>query len=55
MIISGGKEPIGISYDSILEYDVAGDKFREAGHMTQRRARHALAVVQYDNFTQWCQ
>ena len=55
MIISGGKEPLGISYDTVLEYDVAGDKFREAGRMIQRRGHHALVVVQYDNFTPWGQ
>ena len=38
-------------YDSILEYDITGDEFREVGKMTEARTTHAISVVQYEDFS----
>ena len=41
--------------DAILEYDVTADAFTQIGTMTQAREGHAVSVVQYQEFSKWCQ
>ena len=44
----------GSYLDTILEYDITADSYTEIGNMTQTRARPALTVVQYENFSKVC-
>ena len=41
--------------DTILEYDMEQDTILEIGHMRDARSQHALNVVQYSDFSEWCQ
>ena len=41
--------------DTILEYDTTGDSYTQIGTMTQARAHHAISVVKYQDFSEWCQ
>ena len=41
--------------DTILEYDITGDSYKEIGHMLDKRFSHAVSVVQYSDFSPWCQ
>ena len=41
--------------DTILEYDATSDSYTVAGTMIQARVQHAVSVVQYDQFSPWCQ
>ena len=43
------------SYDDILEYDYTGDEIREVGNMEEERGYHAISVVQYSDYSHWCQ
>jgi len=45
----------GSYYDTILEYDATSDSYTEAGTMTQARFLYAVSVVQYEEYSQWCQ
>ena len=54
---AGGIEAIG-SYDSlntILEYDITGDSYKQIGTMIKARYYHAISVVKYEDFSEWCQ
>ena len=53
MIIVGGYD--GGYLDTIVEYDMEQDTMLEIGHMRDARASHAVSVVQYSDFSQWCQ
>ena len=41
-------------YDSILEYNSAGDEFHETGQMMEERGYHAISVVRYSDYSKWC-
>ena len=43
-----------MSFASILEYDVAGDSYTNIATMTEARKYHAVSIVQYEDFSQWC-
>ena len=45
----------GGSLDTILEYDMEQDTMQEIGNMREARYEHAITVVQYSDFSQWCQ
>ena len=47
----GGGPPL----DTILEYDFTGDTFTQIGTMIETRMEHAISVVQYEDFLEWCQ
>ena len=42
------------SVDTILEYDITGDSFKQIGTMTQAKWQHAISVVKYGDFSEWC-
>ena len=52
--IAGGLAAAG-DVDTILENDTTGDSYTEIGTMTQARYYHAISVVQYGDFSHWCQ
>ena len=52
-ILAGGFD--GSALDSILEYDFTGDSYKQIGTMTQAREWHAVTVVQYRDFSEWCE
>ena len=53
MIIVGGYN--GSYHDDILEYDTEQDILLEIGNMRKAREEHAISVVQYSDFSHWCQ
>ena len=43
------------SLDTILEYDINGDSYtQKIGTMIQARRFHAISVVKYKDFSEWC-
>ena len=54
LIILGGYGN-GRIHNTILEYDITGDSFKEIGQMMADRQSHAISVVQYADFSKWCQ
>ena len=52
--IAGGLAA-AVAVNTILEYDTTGDFYTEIGTMTQDRYYHAISVVQYGEFSNWCQ
>jgi len=54
-IFGGGGGDGSDAVGNILEYDTAGDSYKEAGTMVQARYGHALTVVHYEEFSNWCQ
>ena len=52
-ILAGGYG--GTFLDSILEYDFTDDSYTEIGTMTQARDAHAVTVVRYGDFSDWCE
>ena len=55
LLLAGGEVKGAGHVNTILEYDATSDSYTEAGTMTQARAQHALSVVQYEEYSQWCQ
>ena len=57
MIITftGGYDNLKQTLDTIVEYDITADSFTQTGTMTQAKGDHAISVVQYMDFYQWCQ
>ena len=54
MLLVGGED--GNEYlDTIFEHDMEQDTMQEIGNMQEARGRHAVSVVQYSDFSQWCQ
>ena len=53
IVLEGGFHD-GIFFDAILEYDVASDTFTQIGTMNQARRDHAVSVVKYKDFSEWC-
>jgi len=42
-------------FDDILEYNPEEDSMVPVGQMTEARSKHAISVVQAQDFTNWCQ
>ena len=53
ILIAGGYD--GDIYDEILEFRSDEDAIVTLGHMTQARHRHAISVVQMQDYSNWCQ
>jgi len=53
VLIFGGYD--GNSYNTILQYNIAGDEFTEVDTMLEERSGHAISVVSYSDFSEWCQ
>ena len=52
--IAGGN--IGNEHvDTILEFEKEAETWSEVGHMKQKRGNHALSVVNFSDFEDWCQ
>ena len=47
----------GTTFNTILEYDITGDSYTQIGTMANGRSRssHAISVVKYEDFSEWCQ
>ena len=57
-MLTGGYEitlETGTDIANILEYDFTADSFTQIGTMNQAKGDHAISVVQYEDFYQWCQ
>ena len=55
MVVIGGNDGFfDGNLASILEYDVSGDSYTQIGNMTEARYQHAISVVQYGDFSEWC-
>ena len=54
MIFTGGHD-LRNPYNTILQYNSAADEFIEVDTMLEERAWHAISVVPYSDFTDWCQ
>ena len=57
LVVPGGNQIDGRedkTSDTILEYDITGDSYKEIGHMLDKRFSHAVSVVQYSDFSPWC-
>ena len=52
-MLAGGGDAVAVN--SILEYDTTGDSYTETGTMIQSRYYYAISVVQYGEFSNWCQ
>ena len=52
-LLAGGYDDVD-EFDSILEYDITGDAFTQIGIMAQARDTHAVSVVQYEEYSKWC-
>ena len=51
--LAGGYD--GSYLNTILEYNITGDSYKEIGTMIQTRTYHAVSVVKYEDFSEWCQ
>ena len=43
-----------LNFDTVLEYDITGESYRQIGAMTYARRDHSVSVVQYKDFSEWC-
>ena len=41
--------------DTILEYNITADSFKQIGTMIQARDYHAISVVKYEDYSRLCQ
>ena len=57
IIFSGGYFYAGSDnyLDTILQYNSAGDEFTEVDTMLEERGSHAISVVKYSDYSQYCQ
>ena len=59
IILAGGSEGSWpediVELDIILEYDITEDSYTQIGTMTQARNSHAISVVKYKDFSEWCE
>ena len=55
IIFSGGQDNNDNFFNTILEYNSAGDEFTEVDTMLEERGHHAISVVNYADFSQQCQ
>ena len=46
---------MGIYYNTILEYNSARDEFTEVDTMLEERGFHAISVVNYADYLDYCQ
>ena len=60
-ILAGGHDGDALDksnyLDTILEYDydITGESYTQIGTMIQARNWHAISVVKYQDFSEWCQ
>ena len=54
-IPAGGNYDTDSHFDTIMEYDITGDSYTQIGTMIQARDRHAISVVKYEDYSEWCQ
>ena len=54
MIFSGGWDGSN-TYNTILQYNSARDEFTEVDTMLEKRSSHAISVVPYSDYSQYCQ
>ena len=56
--IAGGEWADGDGYlwntDSVLEFNKETETWSEVGHMMHAEAKHAVAVVNFTDFRDWC-
>ena len=45
----------GVEFDTILEYDVSADSYSQIGTMTEASIPRAISVVQFEDYSKWCQ
>ena len=53
VILAGGFDGSN-SHNTILEYDITGDSYTQIGTMIEARDQHAVTVVRYEDFSDWC-
>ena len=56
IILAGGY--IGshdVNSDTILDYDITGNTYTQIGTMIQGRGLHAISVVNYEDYSKWCE
>ncbi len=51
----GGRDEGDLNLNTILEYDITSNSYTQIGTMTQKRSFHAISVVKYEDFSEWCQ
>ena len=59
IIFSGGSTDVlqdgSNSLNTILQYNYAEDEFTEVDKMLEERSGHAISVVKYSDYSQYCQ
>ena len=53
--LAGGIIADGSTLNTILEYDISSDSYTQIETMTQDKYAHAISVVKYEDFSDWCQ
>ena len=43
------------AFNTILEYNITGESYTQIGTMVEARYSHAVSVVKYEDFSEWCQ
>ena len=54
-IPAGGNYNTDSRFDTILEYDITGESYTQVGTVIQARYRHAISVVKYEDYSEWCE
>ena len=54
IFILGGYDDLNGLVNTILEYDIIGGSYTEIGTMLVARCYHAVSVVKYEDYSQWC-
>ena len=55
MILAGGQGRLPGGKEKEVYYLITGDSYTQIGTMTQARYYHAISVVKYQDFSEWCQ
>ena len=52
----GGQDYAQYTHAEILEYSVSEgeEKWTRVGEMSKKRARHAVSIIDFDNFKDYC-
>ena len=53
--IAGGWDANDEHEDTVLEFDKETETWSEVGHMMRAEGMHALSVVNFSDFADWCQ
>ena len=51
---SGGQDETRYTMNDILEYDPETEKWTQIGTMREARDDHAVSVVKYEDYAEWC-